>query len=127
MAQEAPELGHAGRPGGSGKSQATAVWTLLGANAITALGIGFFLPILPLFVASRSSRGDASCFVSSGAMLSFFGRRDADAGDAGIFTGVFAPDEAVLVALLPVVPVVDGVAVPSAGGPVTTPPGGAPP
>ena len=55
MAQEAPELGHAGRPGGSGKSQATAVWTLLGANAITALGIGFFLPILPLFVASRGA------------------------------------------------------------------------
>src|ERR1700737_2931686 len=53
MAQEAPGLDRIDWPGG--RPQATAVWTLLGANAITSLGIGFFLPILPLFIAGRGA------------------------------------------------------------------------
>lgn len=31
----------------------TAIWTLLFGNALSAIGVGFFLPIFPLFVASR--------------------------------------------------------------------------
>ncbi|MBJ7613246.1 MAG: MFS transporter [Candidatus Dormibacteraeota bacterium] len=54
MAQEAPRVDRTGQPGGS-RRERTAVWTLLGANALTGLGIGFFLPILPLFVASRGA------------------------------------------------------------------------
>src|ERR1700730_14267868 len=54
MAQEAPDLDRIGHPGDN-RGERAAVWTLLGANALTALGIGFFLPILPLFVASRGA------------------------------------------------------------------------
>src|SRR2546421_6909641 len=54
MAQEGPRVHRIGAPGDS-RRERTAVWTLLGANALTALGIGFFLPILPLFVASRGA------------------------------------------------------------------------
>jgi MFS family permease len=32
---------------------ARTLWTLLAGNALTAIGIGFFLPILPLFLRSR--------------------------------------------------------------------------
>ena len=39
---------------------ASTLWTLLAGNALTQVGIGFFLPILPLFV---SSRGGSSALV----------------------------------------------------------------
>src|ERR1700730_9464344 len=32
---------------------ARALWTLLAGNALTMIGIGFFLPILPLLIAAR--------------------------------------------------------------------------
>jgi MFS family permease len=54
MAQEDPRFDRVAPPGGS-RLQRTTLWTLLGANALTALGIGFFLPILPLFIASRGA------------------------------------------------------------------------
>lgn len=53
MAQGSPEPSPSTRPAGNPES--AAVWTLLGANTLTGLGIGFFLPILPLFVASRGA------------------------------------------------------------------------
>jgi DHA1 family tetracycline resistance protein-like MFS transporter len=51
---EVSGLNRAARPAET-RLQATTLWTLLGANALTALGIGFFLPVLPLFIASRGA------------------------------------------------------------------------
>jgi MFS family permease len=54
MAQKSRGAGDV-RPRKDARRLSTAVWTLLGANALTQLGVGFFLPILPLFVASRGA------------------------------------------------------------------------
>ena len=40
-------------PAGGTRMDARTLWTLLAGNALTAVGIGFFLPILPLFVTAR--------------------------------------------------------------------------
>jgi MFS family permease len=53
MSQEAPDLQRTRRSSSPGRP--AGIWTLLAANALTQLGVGFFLPILPLFVASRGA------------------------------------------------------------------------
>jgi DHA1 family multidrug resistance protein-like MFS transporter len=47
------------------------LWTLLAGNALTAIGIGFFLPILPLFV---TARGGAPFLVGVVFAAGFIGR-----------------------------------------------------
>lgn len=50
---------------------ARTLWTLLAGNALTAIGIGFFLPILPLFV---TARGGAPFLVGVVFAAGFVGR-----------------------------------------------------
>jgi MFS family permease len=56
VGEESGGLGETGRLRGARRRRPSApVWTLLGANALTGVGVGFFLPILPLFIASRGA------------------------------------------------------------------------
>ncbi|MDQ6773591.1 MAG: MFS transporter [Candidatus Dormibacteraeota bacterium] len=52
MSERTPAL-DAGEPAGTAGLDPRTFWTLLVGNALTMIGIGFFLPILPLVVASR--------------------------------------------------------------------------
>lgn len=45
------------------------LWTLLAGNALTTLGIGFFIPILPLFVRSRGQGALLVGFVFAGGVV----------------------------------------------------------
>lgn len=54
MADKLPGLDEERIPGTAGLD-ARAMWTLLAGNALSAVGVGFFLPILPLFLKSRGS------------------------------------------------------------------------
>ena len=53
MAEELP-VGE-GAAAGEARLGSGTLWTLLGANALTAVGVGFLLPVLPLFIASRGA------------------------------------------------------------------------
>src|SRR5437870_4413301 len=59
MAEVPPGYDSSRIPGTAGLG-ARAMWTLLAGNALTMIGIGFFLPILPLLIAAR---GGASTVV----------------------------------------------------------------
>jgi MFS transporter, DHA1 family, tetracycline resistance protein len=52
MPDVSPGFDESSVPGTAGLN-ARALWTLLAGNALTTIGIGFFLPILPLLVAAR--------------------------------------------------------------------------
>ena len=52
MAEVSPGFDGSGGPSTAGLD-ARALWTLLAGNALTMIGIGFFLPILPLLIAAR--------------------------------------------------------------------------
>jgi MFS family permease len=58
------------RPRSAGLDSRT-LWTLLAGNTLTGVGIGFFLPILPLFV---TARGGAPSLVGVVAAAGFVGR-----------------------------------------------------
>lgn len=87
MAEPAPALDESLLPGTAGLDART-LWTLLAGNALTMVGVGFFLPILPLLVSARGGSslligvifaagvgGRALAQVPAGWLADRFGRR----------------------------------------------------
>src|ERR1700704_4309180 len=54
MAEEAPGSDRVG-PAPEGRVDPRALWTLLIGNGLTSMGVSFFLPILPLYIASKGA------------------------------------------------------------------------